>query len=47
MLRSLANIFHTSNTNTLKTIYFAYFHSIIKYQTMLWGLSYSKMALTL
>jgi hypothetical protein len=29
--------FHISNINTLKSIYFAYFHSIIKYRIVFWG----------
>jgi hypothetical protein len=28
---------HISNINTLKSIYFAYFHSIIKYGIIFWG----------
>lgn len=27
---------HISNTDTFKTIYFAYFHSIIKYKIIFW-----------
>jgi hypothetical protein len=30
-------MFHISNSNTLKSIYFAYFHSIIQYGTIFWG----------
>jgi hypothetical protein len=30
-------IFHISNVATLKSIYFAYFHSIIKYGIIFWG----------
>jgi hypothetical protein len=30
-------LFHISNINTLKSIYFTYFHSIIKYRTIFWG----------
>ena len=28
---------HISNINILKSIYYAYFHSIIKYEIILWG----------
>jgi hypothetical protein len=28
---------HISNINTLKSIYYAYFHSTIKYGTIFWG----------
>jgi hypothetical protein len=30
-------IVHISNINTLKSIYYAYFHSIIQYRIILWG----------
>jgi hypothetical protein len=29
--------FHMSNINTLQSIYFPYFHSIIKYRIVFWG----------
>jgi hypothetical protein len=28
---------HVSNTDTLKSVYFAYFHSIMKYGIIFWG----------
>jgi hypothetical protein len=28
---------HISNIDTLKSIYFAYFHSLMKYGIMFWG----------
>jgi hypothetical protein len=31
------SMFHISNIITLKSIYFAYFHSIIKYRIFFWG----------
>jgi hypothetical protein len=30
-------MYHISNINTLKSIYFAYFHSVIKYGIIFWG----------
>jgi hypothetical protein len=30
-------VLHTSNINTLKSIYFAYFHSSMKYEIIFWG----------
>jgi len=35
-------MFHTSNTDTSKSIHFAYFHSIIKYGTILGNSSGNK-----
>jgi NADH:ubiquinone oxidoreductase subunit H len=34
---AVRSMFHISNINTLKSIYFAYFHSIIKYGIILGG----------
>jgi IS1 family transposase len=34
---AVRSMFHISSTNTLKSIYFAYFHSIIKYGIVFWG----------
>jgi hypothetical protein len=31
------SMFHISNINTLKSIYFTYFHSITKYRIIFWG----------
>jgi hypothetical protein len=31
------SMYHISNSNTLKSVYFAYFHSIIKYGIIFWG----------
>jgi IS1 family transposase len=31
------SMFHISNINTLKSIYFAYFHSIVQYGIIFWG----------
>jgi hypothetical protein len=44
----MCGMFHISNTETLKSIYFAYFHSIMKYGIIFWGnASYSKKIFTL
>jgi len=40
-------MFHTSNTDTSKSIHFAYFHSIIKYGTILGNSSGNKNIFTL
>ena len=40
-------MFHTSNTDTSKSIHFAYFHSIIKYGTILGNSSGNKNIYTL
>jgi hypothetical protein len=34
---AVRSMYHISNINTLKPIYFAYFHSIIKYGIIFWG----------
>jgi IS1 family transposase len=34
---AVRSMFHVSNINTLKSIYFAYFHSIIQYGIIFWG----------
>jgi IS1 family transposase len=34
---AVKSTFHISNINTLKSIYFTYFHSIIKYWIVFWG----------
>jgi len=34
---ALRSIVHVSNISTLKSIYYAYFHSIIKYGIIFWG----------
>jgi hypothetical protein len=34
---SMTSMFHIVNIDTLKSIYFAYFHSIIKYGIIFWG----------
>jgi hypothetical protein len=34
---TIRSMFHFSNMDTLKMIYFAYFHSILKYGIMFWG----------
>jgi hypothetical protein len=44
---AVRSIFHVSNTDTLKSIYFAYFHSIMKYGITFGNLSNSKMIFTL
>jgi hypothetical protein len=28
---------HVSNTDTLKSVYFVYFHSVMKYRIFFWG----------
>jgi hypothetical protein len=33
----IGSMLHISNTDTLKSVYFAYFHSIIKHGTIFWG----------
>ena len=41
-------VFHTGNTETLKTICFAYFYCIMKYTLIMWRISsYSKKTFTL
>jgi hypothetical protein len=34
---AIRSMFHISNINTLKPIYFAYFHSIVQYGILFWG----------
>jgi len=34
---AIRSVVHISNINTLKSIYHAYFHSVIKYQIIFWG----------
>ncbi|PNF23822.1 hypothetical protein B7P43_G15913 [Cryptotermes secundus] len=34
---AVRSMFHVSNTETLKLIYFAYFHSVMKYGIIFWG----------
>jgi len=34
---ALRSVSHVSSTDTLKSIYFAYFHSIMKYGIVFWG----------
>jgi IS1 family transposase len=34
---AVRSMFHISNINTLKSIYFAYFHSIVQYGIIFWG----------
>jgi hypothetical protein len=42
------SVFHISNTDTTKSIYFTYFHSIMKYGIIFWGNSpNSKMIISL
>jgi hypothetical protein len=31
---------HISNINTFKSVYYAYFHSIVKYGIIFWGLTF-------
>jgi hypothetical protein len=38
---AVRSMYHISFINTLKSIYFAYFHSIIKYVINFWGNSYN------
>jgi hypothetical protein len=38
---AVRSMFHIGNINTLKSIYFTYFHSVIKYGIMFWGNSSS------
>jgi hypothetical protein len=33
---AVRQMYHTNNNNTLKSIYFAYFHSTVKYGTIFW-----------
>jgi hypothetical protein len=33
---AVRQIYHISNNNTLKSIYFAYFHSVLKYGIIFW-----------
>jgi hypothetical protein len=35
---AVRSIVHISNIDTLKSIYYAYFHSVIKYGIIFWGL---------
>jgi hypothetical protein len=45
---AVRSIYHISNINTLKSIYFAYFHSVIKYRIIFWdNSSNSKKIFTL
>jgi IS1 family transposase len=45
---AVRSMYHISNIKTLKSIYFAYFHSIIKYGIIFWGnSSNSKKVFTL
>jgi hypothetical protein len=45
---AITSMSHTSSTDNLKSIYFAYFHSIMKYGILFWGNSpNSKMIFTL
>jgi hypothetical protein len=45
---AIRSMSHISSTDTLKSIYFAYFHSIMKYGIIFWGNSpNSKMMFTL
>jgi hypothetical protein len=34
---AVRHMYHLVNQNTLKSIYFAYFHSIVKYGIIFWG----------
>ena len=34
---TVRSMVHVSNINTLKSVYYAYFQSIIKYGIILWG----------
>jgi hypothetical protein len=34
---AVRQMYHICNNNTLKSIYFAYFHSVIKYELIFWG----------
>jgi hypothetical protein len=34
---AVRSMLHVSNTDTLRSIYFAYFHSIMKYGILFWG----------
>jgi hypothetical protein len=34
---AVISLLHISNTETLKSIYYAYFHSLMKYRIILWG----------
>jgi hypothetical protein len=45
---AVRSLLHISNTDKLKSIYFAYVHSLMKYGLIFWGNSYdSKMVFTL
>jgi hypothetical protein len=45
---AIGSMSHISSTDNLKSIYFAYFHSIMKYEIIFWGNSPdSKMVVTL
>jgi hypothetical protein len=44
---AVRHMLHVGNTDTVKSVYFAYFHTIMKYGIMLWGnSSYSKKIFT-
>ena len=34
---AVRRMYHISNNNTLKSIYFSYFHSVVKYRIIFWG----------
>jgi hypothetical protein len=34
---AVRSMIHFSNINTLKSVYYAYFHSVIKYGIIFWG----------
>jgi hypothetical protein len=36
---AVRSLLHISNTDTIKSIYFAYFHSLMKYGIIFWGTS--------
>jgi hypothetical protein len=45
---AVISLLHINNTHTLKSTYFAYFHSLMKYGIIFWGNSpYSKKVFTL
>jgi hypothetical protein len=33
---AVRSMLHVNNTDTLKSVYFAYFHSVIKYRIIFW-----------
>jgi hypothetical protein len=39
---AVRSMYHISNTDILKSIYFAYFHSLMKYGIIFWGNSTAK-----